>query len=158
MKKTITLLALLMSIAGYCGAEEAIAATSNPWMPVVGEVAALVIQIVGPILVILVSAVVWKLLGKIGIDKNAAIDALMTTYVKKGINFADSWASAQKDKPTGDQKLAAAIKHILELMAASQLPKVAEEKLKEMIESQLSFDEKKQPAEAPDPAAAVINE
>lgn len=114
----------------------------NDWMPLIGEVSALIIQIVGPILAVLVSAVVWKLLGKIGIDKNAAIDSLLITYVKKSVNYADSWAKAQSEKPAGEQKMAVALKHIIELIATSKLPAIAEEKLKEMIEAQLSFDKK----------------
>lgn len=142
-KRIVAVVAILMT--GCALAEEAVvvkAAASSPWMPVVGELASLALQILGPVLVVLVSAAVWKLLGKLGIDKNAAMDALLRTYVKQGINYADGWASKQASKPMGDQKMAIAIKHILDLVANSQLPQIAEDKLKALVESQLTFDKK----------------
>lgn len=161
MNKIMALVMALMVGCCYAiGAEEAAdVAVSNPWTPVIGEVANLIIQIVGPILVVLISAAVWKLLGKFGVEKNAAIDALLRTYIKQGINYADSWADKQVSKPTGDLKMAAAVKHILGLVSGSKLPKVAEEKLKEMIEAQLKFDKKNAalPNETEKPKEDVIN-
>jgi len=162
MKRIMAIVMALM--VGFCyalGAEEAAEAVkSNPWMPVIGELASLVIQVIGPILVVLISAAVWKLLGKLGIEKNAAMDSLLRTYVKQGINYADSWADSQAAKPAGEQKMAAAIKHILGLVSDSKLPKVAEEKLKEMVEAQLKFDKKNAalPNETEKPKEEVINE
>ena len=144
MKKMILIImALMMSCCYVVGAEEVAEVTaSQPWMPVLGELASMVISVVGPALTILITALVWKLLGKLGVEKNIAIDLLMRKYVKQGINYADGWAKKQAGKPFGDQKLVIAVDHILGLVADSKLPKMAEDKLKEMIEAQLSFDKK----------------
>ena len=145
---------------GCCfGAEEAADAASSSWMPVVGELASMIITIVGPALTIIITALVWKLLGKLGVEKNVAIDVLMRKYIKQGINYADSWAEKQAEKPVGEQKMATAIKHILGLVADSKLPQMAEDKLKDMIESQLSFDKKQAalPNEVVKPKEEVIN-
>lgn len=133
-------------MTGYAFCAEAVE-QSNPWMPVIGEIAKLVIEIVGPVVVLLVSAVLWKILGKLGIEKNASIDNLIRTYVKQGINYADSWAEKQAQKPTGDQKMAVAIQHVTKLIGDSKLPEVAEHKLTTLIESQLSYDKKTNKAE-----------
>jgi len=139
--RLLTVFLFVLGCGFAFGAEEA---ASSPWMPVVGEAVGLVIQVVGAALITLVSAAIWKLLGKLGIDKNASIDALLRTYVKQGINYADSWAEKQskESKPAGEQKMATAIKHILGLIANSKLPAIAEDKLEDMIEAQLTFDKK----------------
>lgn len=146
MSKRIVVLVMVL-MTGCAWAEEVtiepvVEAASNPWMPVIGELTSLALQILGPVLAVLASAVVWKLLGKLGIDKNAAMDALIRTYVKQGINYADGWASKQSSKPLGDQKMTVAVKHILDLVANSKLPQMAEEKLVALVESQLAFDKK----------------
>jgi len=115
---------------------------NSEWIPVVGELASIALQIFGPILVILISAVVWKLLGKIGVDKNMAMDALLRSYIKSAINYADSWADKQSEKPAGEDKMKMAIVHVLDLIDNSKLPKVTEEKLRKLIESQLSYNKK----------------
>jgi len=147
MKKMILMvMALMMSCCYVIGAEEvAKVAVSQPWMPVLGELASVIISVVGPALTILITALVWKLLGKLGVEKNIAIDLLMRKYVKQGINYADSWANKQAAKPLGDQKMIAAMDHIIGLIAESKLPKMAEDKLKEMIEAQLFFDKTQDP-------------
>lgn len=149
MKKFMVIMVVLMAACSFAGAEEAAVAASGSWAPVIGEAVSVAIGIVGSALTVLVTALVWKLLGKFGIEKNVAINALMTTYIKQGINYADSWADTQKDKPAGDKKMVAAIKHILGLVGNSKLPKIAEEKLKDMVEAQLARDKKVLP-EAPD--------
>ena len=118
------------------------AEVTKSWLPVLGEAANIVLTIVAPALTILVTALVWKLLAKFGIEKNVAVDLLMRKHIKQGINYADSWSVKQSEKPTGDLKLAEAIKHVLGLMGESKLPAMAEEKLKEMVEAQLTFDKK----------------
>jgi len=158
MKKTIIILTgLMISCCYVIGAEEVTEPVSNgSWVPVMGEAVRLLVQVVGAGLIALISAIAWKLLGKFGIEKNVAMDSLLRTYIKQGINYADSWASTQSAKPIGDEKLAAAVKHIIELVANSTLTKVAEEKLKEMVEAQLAFDKKQ--ANIPDTAPKVISE
>jgi len=139
IKNTTAVFALFVIFGQAFGAE---GSEINPWMPVVGEAISLALQIIAPALTILVTALVWKLLGKFGVEKDIAIDGLIRTYIKQGINYADGWAEKQSEKPTGDEKMIVAIKHILGLVSDSKLPQIAEDKLKEMIESQLSFDKK----------------
>ena len=155
--KRIIIVSVSLIFMCFCvaGAEEAVA-TSNSWMPVIGELAGMVLAIVGPALTIVLTAVAWKLLSKFGVERNVAIDALMRTYIKQGINYADSWAGKQQNKPVGNEKMVTAIQYVLKLVANSKLPTVAEDKLKEMVEAQLSFDKKQDTT--PEVKPAVINE
>jgi len=138
----ITLFIFLIS--GSCAAaEQAATSVLDPWMPAIGEAVLLLIKIVGPVIAVLVSALLWRILSKLGIDRNASIDALIRTYVKQGINYAEGWASKQVDNPSGEHKKSEAIKYILSLIRESKLPNIAEEKISKMIESQLAYDKKK---------------
>jgi hypothetical protein len=109
----------------------------NPLSGAIGEIAQIVIDIVGPILIMLVSWAVWKLAGKFGLEKNVKADELLRRYVQEGIDWADSWAKKQTEKPTGEAKYAEAVKYIVKMVGESEMPNIAEAKLKELVEAYL---------------------
>jgi hypothetical protein len=115
---------------------------SSQWTPVLGETISMLIQVVGSALIILVSALVWKLLGKFGIEKNIAADVLLRSKIKEVINYSEAYAEKLANKPTGENKMATAVKYVIDAISKSKLPAMAEDKLKEMIEAQLAHDKK----------------
>jgi len=100
----------------------------------------LAIKVFTPVILLLATILTAKLLKKFGIEEKATLNALIISYVKQGINYADAWAKKQVTKPYGEEKMDIAIKHILENINDSKLPNIASEKLKELIEAQLSKD------------------
>lgn len=130
------------AVAVYAG-EVAAEAVTSPWMPVIGDVIQLLVQILQPFFVILASWAAWKLASKLGIEKNGAMDAMLRKYVKEAINWVDAWAESISNKEvTGEDKKAAAMRYLIKLIEDSPLPRIAEERLSAMIEAQLKYDEK----------------
>jgi len=149
--------AIMMVAVTSCvvlGADAAVAdaVKTNPWAPVLGDFLQMLIQILTPIFVVLASWAAWAIAKKFGIEKNAAMDEMLKGYVQEGINWADAWAKTQSQKPTGDQKKAEAIRHILGLVGASPLPQIAEDRLKIMVEAFLVAENKQ--SGAADPTSA----
>jgi hypothetical protein len=134
IKKLLLLFVVFGSVA--CGAE-VVEEVVNPWMPIIGRVLDLAIDILSPILIMLASFAAWKLAGKFGIEKNIVADNALREYVLEGINWADQWAKEQIEKPTSDQKFNVAVEYILKLIKKSSLPKTTEDRLKAMIEAKL---------------------
>ena len=139
--KSLALAAILglLSVGLYAGEPVDV----SPWMPVIGDLVQLAIQIATPIFVMFASWAAWKLAKKLGMEKNAAMDEMLRSYVKEAINWADAWAKKQSGKePSGEDKKAEAIRYLLDLLSKSALPKIAEERLSALIEAQLAYDKK----------------
>ncbi len=147
-------LVVFLSMTGLCVAAESTAEviSTNPIAGIVGEVAQIVIDVVGPILIMLASWAVWKLAGKFGIEKNAQTDELLRKYVQEGIDWADAWAKTQANKPSGEAKYAEAVKYVVKMVGQSEIPNVAESKLKELIEAYLEKKNSSNPS-----GSSVIN-
>jgi len=137
MKRIMALVTMMM-----CFSSVLFAADVSPWVGVGGEVLVMAIQVLAPVILAFISWAAWKLVGKLGIEKNVAFDIMLRSYVKDGINWADSWANEQANKPSSEDKYAEAASHVLGLLKASSLPALAEDKLKKLIESQLTSDKK----------------
>ena len=106
------------------------------------DVLRLLIEVLTPALLVLASWATWKLAARFGIEKNVATDAVLRSYIKEAINWADAWAAKQSEKPTGEQKMAEAVRYVLSLIDKYNLPKMAKEYLELKIEAQLSHDKK----------------
>jgi hypothetical protein len=142
MRRCMAIVFAIVAFGCVAIGAEAVSENVNAWAPVFGELAQMALQIFAPIITMLISWAVWKLAGKLGIEKNMAMDELLNKYVKEGVNWADAWAKAQADKPSGDQKYAEAVKHILGLVKASPLPTVAEARLRALVEAKLMEEQK----------------
>ncbi len=126
---------------------EASALGLPPWA---GELLVFAIQILGPIILLLGSALVWKLLGKAGIEKSKSMDELLGKYLQRGVDAADAWAQKQADKPGGSDKMNRAVDTILPLLKAAGIKEMARDKLTELVEAKL-IEEKKGGFHSADP-------
>jgi len=108
----------------------------------IGTILHIVLQIFAPVIIILASWLLWKLAGKIGIEKSIALDDLMREKIKVGIDFADAWALSMSEKPSAKSKLITSIVKVYELLDEAGIPAIAREKLVTLIEAQLVRDKK----------------
>lgn len=142
MKKFVfVLLALAAMFAAPALAQDAAVAAPEalkPWQDVMWEVILLVIQILAPIAGLLVTWVVWKLAQKFGIEESAALDALIKEKVGVAVEAAESWAKGNADKVSSSDKLNKAIEMTKALLEGTGAKKLAEEKLKLLIEGVLA--------------------
>ena len=86
---------------------------------------------------------VIKLLKKVGFDNKKIANDILTSLVKKGVNYAEAWAKVQKDKPAGKNKKAQAISHVLDLAKGLKLEKLAENYVGRLIDAQVARDNTK---------------
>jgi len=147
MRKLLVFMLLLLAVP-VLGAEapevvEEVAEKTSKldgWMPMIGQLSSLLITILTPVLLILGVWLAKCLAGKLKVDLTAAQQTVVTGIVKKGVNWADAWAVKQDEKPSGEAKMQVAVKFILDQLKDSDLPAVAEGKLKEWVEGQLVRD------------------
>jgi hypothetical protein len=95
-----------------------------------------VLEILGGALSVILTALAWKALGKMGIAKTAERDALLRSYVKEGVSRTEAWAS--KNGKKGSEKLNHALDIVKTLATAAGLKKWADETLVAKIEGQLA--------------------
>ena len=146
MKKFLNMLmvsAMLMGAVafGQDVTTEALAASTESGSALAGagfDLLAWLIPIAGAAAITLLSALVWKLLGKAGVEKNAVLDGLLHTYAEKAMNVAEAWAKKKADGTSGDDKMSKAVETAKALLKGTGLDKVAEEKLKAAIEAQVA--------------------
>ena len=111
------------------------------WEKIIGEVSLVALQIIAALVAIVVPVLLSKLLGYFKLKSNAELEALLTTVVKKAINYAEAWAKKQAAKPAGEEKLQIAIAFVIKIAQEYKLPKIAEAKIIELIEGQLARNE-----------------
>jgi hypothetical protein len=128
-------------VAAVAMAAPAAVVASEPWQKVLSEIALLALQVVGPVLGLLASWAVWKLAAKFHMEKNATLDGLLQEKVRLAVGSVEGWAKTQAGKPSSQEKLNKAVDIAKGFLQISGLPKLAEDKLKAMIEAKLS-DEK----------------
>lgn len=113
---------------------------ASGWENVIGNVALLCLQILALITPVIVPIIVSKVLSYFKLKNNAQAEALMTSLVKKGINWSEAWAKQQTVKPLGQDKMQIAADFVLQAAKNYKLPNIAAEKLIELIEGQLVKD------------------
>jgi len=116
-------------------------ASGTSWKNVIGKaLKAFVLPILG------VVAILWLvplLLKKLKLEGNKAAEALLTSLVKKGINYAESLASnleEDKGKPDSASKKAAAVDLVLTKAKEYGIGKVSKDYVEKLIEAQLTRD------------------
>ncbi len=154
MKKWFAVLVGLVLMGGAVafGAEAETAPLSSPWVPVAGQALTLLLEIAGVAIATLVSWALWRLGKKLGIEKNAALDAMVRSRVKQGINWADAWAKGLAEKPAGKDKKAEAVKFVLGLLAQEGIKTFAKSKIEKIIEAQLQRDKVVAGTDTPTPS------
>ena len=87
---------------------------------------------------------VKKLLDKLGVERSAKLDAMIDTYVRKGINYAEAMANTymtqHNEKMGGASKRAKAVKVVMDELKQSGVAGVAEDLVVARIESMLVED------------------
>ena len=109
------------------------------------EIALVVLKYLLPVilgvLALLATVGVKKLLEKWGVERSAAVDAMIDDYVKKGVGFAESWANhfmtENGAKAASTDKRAKAIGVVLGELKQSGITDVAEDLIVARIESML---------------------
>ena len=131
---------LLLGVTNVTLAAEVVEVADAGWAPVVAKLGSLIIELVSPLILMLATWAVWKLASKLGIEKNAVIDAQVRSYVKQAINYADAWAKSQAVRPSSRTKMLMAIDFVNESMATAGLKQKAANYLEKVIEAQLEWD------------------
>lgn len=84
------------------------------------------------------------MLDKLGIERSAAVDAMVEDYTKKGVNFATVAARKHLDekgsKMAPDDKRAAALKVVMDELKKHGITNVGEELITKRIEAFLEQD------------------
>ena len=112
----------------------------NGWEHETGVFLLLVLEVISAIAVVIVPILAAKALGLLKMKSNTELNALLTSLVKKGVNYAEAWAKKQAEKPAGDTKLQKAVDFVLAQLKAYKVPEIAAEKIVELIEGQLRRD------------------
>jgi hypothetical protein len=136
--------ALAQDAAPVAEAVEAAAPVADAGGTVLGSIAdvvAFLLPMVGTALGLLAIAAVWKLLGKLGIQKTAELNAILTSLVKKAINATEAWAIESGKK--GNEKLHYCLDKLREYMDGFGLPAKVEKFLVDLVEGQLARDKAK---------------
>jgi len=115
---------------------------SSGWSHVIGEYSEMLINILGPVFLLLLTFLITKIKEKFGVEVAAITDSLLTSAVKKAINHADAWAAKEAGKPSGDKKMQVALDFLVPYIKKYNLPTIAKDKLIELIEGQLKRDKK----------------
>lgn len=121
-------------------AAEAAETAETSWLGVLSPIISMVVKIVTPILLILGAWAAKRLGTKLGLELTAKQLQLVDKTIKHGINWVEAWAAKKEQKPSSDEKLKTCVNWVAGQLAASGLPKIAEEKLIELIEAQLKYD------------------
>lgn len=99
------------------------------------------LPVIAGILAILMIVGVRKLMEKWGIERSERIDAMIDTYVHKGVNFAEVMArkymTKNLDKMGGTSKRAKAVTVVMDELKQSGITDVAEDLVVARIESWL---------------------
>ena len=150
MKNKSSLVVLVLAFVGVAGAAVAgtvessapLAEAAGSWMPILGKVTSLLLEVLTPILVAVASWAAWKIASKFGMEKNAILDSKLKSFVKYGVNYADKWAKGQSKKPTSSDKKAQAVNFIVDMLNKEGIKKYAQTQIEKLIEAQLGSDYK----------------
>ena len=100
-----------------------------------------VLPVAGAVLTILIAALAKKHIGKLGVERSAAVDDMIDRYVSMGVDAAEGAAKAaikaKEGKLPGSSKKANAIKVVLGELEQSGIKGVAEELIAARIEALL---------------------
>jgi len=113
---------------------------SSGWGFTIGMYSKILIDILGPTVLSLAILLAYKLKVKIGVQSSKIVEDLLTSIVKKAINYANAWSANQSNNPKGEAKLQMALIFAGNIVNEHKLQKVAEEKLVALIEAQLYYD------------------
>ena len=116
-----------------------------------------VLPVVGAILTIALVALAKKHVGKLGIERSAAVDDMIDRYVAMGVKAAERAGSAaiatQTGKLPGSSKKAVAVKVVLDELDQSGVKGVAEQLIAARIEA---FLEDKEPGKLTGTDSATV--
>ena len=91
-----------------------------------------VLYIGGGVLFLLVSNYVWKLAGKIGIQKSEGLNALLRQIFDKGIDAAEGWG--RRNSKSGSEKFDKAVEVITGFLDATSIPEKLRDNLEDRVE------------------------
>jgi hypothetical protein len=130
---------LMISVPAIAGeAPGAAEATDIP--AVVGQIAVMIMKIIGAPLGLLVTLLVVKLLKKAGIEVDADTEKFIRKQADSVIRKVDVWTAKLADegkKPKSHEKLAKGVALLESIMKISKVGNLAQEKLSEIIEERL---------------------
>jgi len=140
-KSSLLFLLFAFSASAFC-AEATEVAAADGWDQVIGVYSQIALEILSPIVMLLIVWVGTKIKSKLGAEAAVFTEQLLTTIVKKAINYADAWAKTQSGKPKGAEKLQTALDFLAVLLKQYDVPEIAKDKLIALIEAQLSRNSK----------------
>jgi len=123
-------------------AAEVMAAPEATLVPILAKLGVLAIDILGPLLVAVVSWAAWKVAKKFGVDLGAKEQEIVKGYTKQAINATERWARNHAEFPTSKEKLAKAVDYVNTFMTSSGLKVKSADYIAGLIEAQLEWDEK----------------
>jgi hypothetical protein len=116
--------------------------TESDWGHTIGNIAVLILQILGPILVILASWAAAKLAKKFGIEYSTAIDTQVRSLSKMAINYAEGWAKVYANKPASKDKMQVAVNFVIEALSNMGVKDYTRAQIEKFVEAQLQWDKK----------------
>lgn len=110
---------------------------------VILEIVKFVFGVLGPVLAILLTLLVKKLVDKAGIERTTALDNLIEHHVSNAVEYAERYANKlSTDKMDGKSKAALAVATVLGELEKAGVKDVASDLIARRIEAYL---EKKEP-------------
>jgi len=104
------------------------------------------LPVLATIVVTALVALIKKGIDKLGVTRSQEIDDMLDKYVGIGIGYAERWASSKLSgdgKPSGEAKLAVAVKTVIGELDQSGITGVLETLIVGRIEAALDGDSKK---------------
>lgn len=93
----------------------------------------------------LATYVVHKLAQQFHIDQIAGTNELIDNAIRKGIDYADSWAARQALRPVGDAKMAVALNLIEDILGDPVFRTYGADHIQRLVESYLQRDQMSAP-------------
>ncbi len=109
--------------------------------PYVDEIVVILIKLFGAALVALAALAVRKLGKKWGIEETEKAEDVSRMIASEAIAYADRWAKQQDTKPTGPQKLEAALNRAIEIDAKIGVTEKLSKSFANRIEGMLELGE-----------------
>jgi len=126
-------------------AESASPVETGDWSATIGKIGVLLIQVLGPVLIVLVSYAAAKLAKKLGVEYSSTIDTQIRSLAKMGINYADAWAKNAASKPASKEKMQVAVNFVVDSLSSMGIKNYAASQVEKFVEAQLNWDKKVNP-------------
>ncbi len=154
MKKSILLFLVVfcfIAVAGFCEPIKVVKPVSfmDEWSAIIGQLALMLISIVGPAICVMLFLVIKKIAKKLGFEIDEKEEAYIKSKLKIGMGASEMWAKSLKEKPTSHEKMLKALEVSDRAMDKTKAKKFTQDKMIWLVESMLDEDKKKQSLIAP---------